>query len=1176
VTADTAVEYNVYLIKIDSLGDTMWTRTYGGNNVDWGASVQQTTDGGYIVAGYTESFGAGSDDVYLVKTDSLGDTLWTRSCGGSGHEMGSSVQQTRDGGYIAAGLTSSSGAGSDDFYLIKIGCQPTLHANFSAKPTSGFVPLEVDFEDSSVGYPTSWLWNFGDGYTDTLRNPTHIYNDTGYFDVKLVASNPQDTDSLIKKNYIHVLPSIPLLSWSDKIGYVTDGVSPDSGLTGTLFTFRLVYSDSNNLPPQSGYPKVNIDLNGDGDFDDANEGSFTMGEVDVDTNYVDGREYFYNATLPASSNCQYSFSAKNSYGLEAVGEPTNLKAGPVILDPASALDLYIYASDITFSDPHPDEGEEFTVYATVHNHSDSNLTNVSVSFYHSGELLNRVFVPNISAQSSATTSIQLSFATKGFYPIKVVVDEENSYHEWNELNNFAIRPIIIGDYTPSARIVVSAQLNSPVYPYSWITVTGNAHYTPEYLGVVSGGTVTITIQETGYDTTVYTNDPGNFSCGFYGPNQAGDFSVKVEVTDYTLTGDTVLNLKVVPHPGVDLTVRINLPACISENQEDTVKATIFNLGNQDAQDFWTCIYKDASLYCCYWVNQLPAGDSLEIDTVISFSPVGWHSVTGIVDVGDSVSEYNEGNNVSLVSKYVRCNGPDLAIVNVVFSDHTPKGGQPIDITAWVVNIGGIAINQTFGVEFSDNGVPFDTVYVTSLAPCEMETVYVVSDSFVYSDTIQHSFSLFADFGNVIAECNEENNMWGGGPCIDLKIAYYDIGFSDTDPDSGDTVRIIAKVYNQGNIGAFNSKVRFKIDGTQIGQDVNIDRIDPSSFETVFSSTTWQVDLTSPCSLLVEADPGHLIMECDESNNLGYCPLPYDLYMYYRSTCPGNYPYVFSVCHPTLDDTLTIFAFVKNRGGLDITGQVEIEVTDDVEGFLGIITVGSVLNHESNMASGTLRHAFTEYGWHTVTLHADYNDEYYECGREDNNYYSASIFVDSLRPDLEVRSEYLEFSDDCPAWGDSLWFSVTTYNVGQNQAENVRVRFLVDELPIGDDILIDSIPIGPNNYHTDSSTAPWIVPEEFDVTHVCKIVVDPYNEILEIREDNNEATRALPVVRCGDVNEDCAVNVADVVCLINYLFISGPEPSLLPAADVNSDQVVNVTDVVYLINYLFISGPPPGC
>lgn len=108
-----------YLIKTDSGGDTLWTRTYGGEDNDYGYSVSQTADGGYIIAGRTSSFGAGHFDFYLIRTDSNGDTLWTRAYGGSGFESASSILQTADGGYIVAGFTYSFGAGNSDVWLIK-------------------------------------------------------------------------------------------------------------------------------------------------------------------------------------------------------------------------------------------------------------------------------------------------------------------------------------------------------------------------------------------------------------------------------------------------------------------------------------------------------------------------------------------------------------------------------------------------------------------------------------------------------------------------------------------------------------------------------------------------------------------------------------------------------------------------------------------------------------------------------------------------------------------------------------------------------------------------------------------------------------------------------------------------------------------------------------------------
>jgi len=105
------------LAEVDTTGDTLWTRTYGGAGNDYGYSVQQATDSGYIVAGYTNSFGGGMQ-VYLIKTDSSGDTIWTRTYGGADDDRGFSVRQTLDGGFIVAGYTTSFGD-STQVYLIK-------------------------------------------------------------------------------------------------------------------------------------------------------------------------------------------------------------------------------------------------------------------------------------------------------------------------------------------------------------------------------------------------------------------------------------------------------------------------------------------------------------------------------------------------------------------------------------------------------------------------------------------------------------------------------------------------------------------------------------------------------------------------------------------------------------------------------------------------------------------------------------------------------------------------------------------------------------------------------------------------------------------------------------------------------------------------------------------------
>jgi len=108
-----------YLLKFDQKGDTLWTKTYGGAQSDWGSTVQQTRDGGFILVGDTKSFDDSNGDVYLIKTDVNGDILWTKTYGGGDYDRGYHVIQTNDNGYIIAGVTKSFGAGDYDLYIIK-------------------------------------------------------------------------------------------------------------------------------------------------------------------------------------------------------------------------------------------------------------------------------------------------------------------------------------------------------------------------------------------------------------------------------------------------------------------------------------------------------------------------------------------------------------------------------------------------------------------------------------------------------------------------------------------------------------------------------------------------------------------------------------------------------------------------------------------------------------------------------------------------------------------------------------------------------------------------------------------------------------------------------------------------------------------------------------------------
>jgi len=121
-----AGNYDFWVLKLDSSGNAIWQKTYGGWKADWARSIKQTSDGGFIVAGYTGSFGGGNNDYWILKLDSSGGAIWQKTYGGSNNDDAYSIQQTSDGGYIVAGATNSFGIGNFDLWILKINADGTM------------------------------------------------------------------------------------------------------------------------------------------------------------------------------------------------------------------------------------------------------------------------------------------------------------------------------------------------------------------------------------------------------------------------------------------------------------------------------------------------------------------------------------------------------------------------------------------------------------------------------------------------------------------------------------------------------------------------------------------------------------------------------------------------------------------------------------------------------------------------------------------------------------------------------------------------------------------------------------------------------------------------------------------------------------------------------------------
>ena len=215
---------DVYFLKLDSMGMYEWSRVYGGPDVDRGYEVEQTTDGGYAIAGYTNSFGNGGYDCYLVKTDSTGVLEWDRTYGGENWDLSYSLELTADSGYILCGETYSYGAGKNDVYLIRTDPNGdtlwTRSYGTAEKETGWSVKETYDSRIVMAGVTTNgqfnkedayilfadasgtlvWQNSFGGNEFDIVKDITETYDSTGFIAVGASASiSPGSTKRYIVK-----------------------------------------------------------------------------------------------------------------------------------------------------------------------------------------------------------------------------------------------------------------------------------------------------------------------------------------------------------------------------------------------------------------------------------------------------------------------------------------------------------------------------------------------------------------------------------------------------------------------------------------------------------------------------------------------------------------------------------------------------------------------------------------------------------------------------------------------------------------------------------------------------------------------------------------------------------------------------------------------------------------
>ncbi len=171
--------WDVYVVKLDSTGAMQWSRSVGGTNDDYGRSIVQCFDGGYAIAGFTNSFGQGGDDFYIVKLDGGGTVQWTKTIGGTGTDEAWEIVQTNDSGFAIAGQTNSFGATVNDMYIVKLDMNGVMLWDTRVGQTS------ADMAYSLVQSPDGGFAVCGTTYTWTGSAST---SSNDYYVIKLDSS----------------------------------------------------------------------------------------------------------------------------------------------------------------------------------------------------------------------------------------------------------------------------------------------------------------------------------------------------------------------------------------------------------------------------------------------------------------------------------------------------------------------------------------------------------------------------------------------------------------------------------------------------------------------------------------------------------------------------------------------------------------------------------------------------------------------------------------------------------------------------------------------------------------------------------------------------------------------------------------------------------------------------
>jgi subtilase family serine protease len=677
-------------------------------------------------------------------------------------------------------------------------------------------------------------------------------------------------------NMVSALPNaMPLLAFSDASPFNSQSIfTPAEGTVNTEFEFEVFYQDDDNNEPANGYPRLELDANGDGDLNDPDDQTIVMYSLGG-TDYLSGVRYAYSGTLPVSQDYQIRIVALDEWGGRAAENSliTQFSAGP---DVYHALpDLRLISGNITISPTRPLVNEEFEIQARVENLSDANITNANVRFYWDGTLFHEETIPYVNQQSFASVSAYHTVSQEGVYPLSIVVDETNAIVEENEGNNSASIPVSVGEELIAGEIILTLTADpATLYPYNSFRLNGTAHYESTFSSAlpVAGANVSITFNDQNYE--LYTDSDGNFSQRLYAPGTPNLYTADVEVTDLRLSASESAEITVIARPinedGIDWVMGYisNDPLIPLANETSTVTATLSNGGTLTAPATKVWFYMDGQVADSVNISEMNAGASTALNFNASWPETGEHSVAMRVDPKNEAAEWSESNNYRSRSITVAPPQPDITVTHISFSNYSPYVNEMIQISATLLNRGGSDINGLLYLEFQYDGNLIGTASVDGLQQAQSKSASIY---FRPTASGTHSVTVLADPGNAFAEADENNNRYSRSlnvqaPLPDLRAFAQDLSVSNPNPTVGEAIDAALTIHNGGNADAGAFQVQFKMDDLDVGSAINVSGLAAGAETSVSANDIWSAAAQGSYVLSAHIDEANSVSEANESNN----------------------------------------------------------------------------------------------------------------------------------------------------------------------------------------------------------------------------------------------------------------------------------------------------------------------